>query len=241
MVNEMATVTKEVKDQVNQQLQATLEKAKVLFQYTGEFPEVEYNITGTCAGRAHCASNKIQFNPVLLMENVEAFLARTVVHELAHIIAYKQYKAKGHDKTWKRVMVMLGASPTRCHSYNIENVANRHLYTCLCSTHQISTVLHNRISKGRVYRCNKCQHPITKVVKNQPVTIKTQLPKYAIAASNKEQTVTTSTQPKQTNKQIVAEIMQANLLKTKEEQVQLIMERLGVTKSNAGVYIYNYY
>jgi SprT protein len=248
-------VSADIKNQVNAQITNTLEKAKVLFGYTEPFPVVNYDVRGTCAGKAWVTKNIIGFNSILLTENVEQFLKRTVVHEMAHVIAYKRYGSRGHDNAWKNVMIRLGADPSRCHSYDVSNArvknanAPTYTYKCACHEREVTQTRHNKILKGANYTCRSCRQRITfvskteqKVVKIQPV-IKPQLPSYTspvqlpVAAQQSEPTTT----KKVTNKQIVAEIIAKHPNATKAEWVDMIVARLQVTSSNAGVYLYNHF
>ena len=236
-------VTNEVKSKVTAQINKTLADAKKLFGYNKPFPEVEYNVNGTCAGKAWYRTNKVSFNPVLLMENVDEFLARTVVHEVAHLIAWDVYLDKGHGAQWRRVMTRLGAEPKRCHSYDVATVRKTRTtfeYKCNCKTHYISTRMHNSILAGSTYSCRTCKSRITKIVTNQPGKT-TFVPRLAIAANIAVNTTPVVTTNKKTNKQIVAELIVSNPGATRDQQIALIMNKLTVTKSNAGVYLYNYF
>lgn len=246
-------VSADIKNQVNAQITNTLEQAKVLFGYNEPFPVVNYDVRGTCAGKAWVTKNTIGFNSILLTENVEQFLKRTVVHEMAHVIAYKRYGSRGHDNTWKNVMIRLGADPSRCHSYDVSNArvknanaSTTYTYKCACCEREVTQTRHNKILKGATYTCRTCRQRITfvskteqKVVNIQPV-IKRQITKpvqLPIAAQQPNPTTT----KKVTNKQIVAEIIANNPNATKAEWVDMIVARLHVTSSNAEVYLYNHF
>ena len=113
-------------------------------------PTVEYKKRGTTAGTACDRTYTIDLNSVLLMENVEAYLARTVIHEFGHLvdgIANPDTRSRGwrrkrslHGPTWKRIMVMLGGPTSRCHSYDTTNSAvkkrgrAKHVWNCSCGT-----------------------------------------------------------------------------------------------------------
>jgi predicted SprT family Zn-dependent metalloprotease len=92
------------------------------------------------------------------MENVDKFIARTVPHELAHLICdrvhphahqsqlvrtatgWKRTKRDVHGAYWKEVMRVLGVPHheiTRCHSYDVSNakrVTTRTTYAYKCVT-----------------------------------------------------------------------------------------------------------
>jgi len=96
-----------------------------------KLPTVRYAKKGTTAGTANIRGNVINLNLVLLMENGQVFIDRTVTHELAHLIdgylhpenymRIRGRKSSPHGPDWKRVMRLLGAEPSRCHSYDTTN------------------------------------------------------------------------------------------------------------------------
>jgi SprT protein len=131
-------------------------------------PIVEINLKGRTAGYAHY-SGKLQFNPILYKENVQEFLAQTLPHEIAHLIAVELYgfqKGKGHGAAWQSVMVnCFNRSPDRCHKYDVSNSTVRtvkrvYQYECSCRIHTLTAVKHNRILKGARYRCAFCKTEI---------------------------------------------------------------------------------
>lgn len=90
-------------------------------------PRVIFSIKGTTAGRAHTGKNLIEFNPILLRDNIEDFLNRTPGHEVGHLAADLKYghAIKPHGHEWQKVMWMLGLPATRCHNYDTSNVGKR--------------------------------------------------------------------------------------------------------------------
>ena len=137
-------------------------------------PSLRYDLKGKVAGTANSHSNTIRINYVLLKENVEHFIQQTVGHEYAHLVTDQLYalnkigKPSPHGREWKNVMRSIKLRPDRCHNYNTENsstkIQRRWKYTCGCinKPHMISTTLHNRIKRGRKYRCQRCKKPITR-------------------------------------------------------------------------------
>lgn len=128
-------VTQAVKDRVNAVLQDRLAVANAHFDIDLKMPTVVYKKGGTTAGTAAHWINEIDLNPTLLMANVEAFMTRTVPHELAHLITSKVYphtntgvrggKRSPHGSEWKSVMYILGADPKRCHNYDTSSVKKK--------------------------------------------------------------------------------------------------------------------
>ncbi len=58
-------------------------------------------------------SYEIRLNPVLLLENSEAFIEEVVPHELAHLLVWKHFgRVAPHGKEWKWMMESVaGRSP----------------------------------------------------------------------------------------------------------------------------------
>lgn len=90
-------------------------------------PRVLFGLQGTTAGRAYFPDNKINFQPTLLRENADHFVQQTVGHEVGHLAAYFKYgmTIKPHGHEWASVMWHLGLPATRCHNYDVSNVATR--------------------------------------------------------------------------------------------------------------------
>ncbi len=138
------------------------------------FPfEILFDLRGKTAGIASCATRNhaqqlwnvcIRYNFLLLSQNSERFLAQTVPHEVAHIIAIAAFgtSARGHGKAWKHVMASFGiVDSSRCHSFDTSNSGGRRqrrfAYVCDCREHAIATVTHNRIQRGQLRHCNICK------------------------------------------------------------------------------------
>lgn len=66
-------------------------------------PKLSYTQRGTSAGTAWLESYEIRLNPVLLLENSEAFIEEVVPHELAHLLVWKHFWPR--SATWQRVEV----------------------------------------------------------------------------------------------------------------------------------------
>jgi len=54
-------------------------------------PSLVYQQRGTSAGTAWLEKNEIRLNPVLLLENQQAFIDEVVPHELAHLLVWKHF------------------------------------------------------------------------------------------------------------------------------------------------------
>ena len=127
------------------------EKAKEIWpNITIPMPTVSFKLSGTRAGTAQYASGNIKLNPEIAAHNFDTFIERTPGHEAAHIISVIRYgsQGRGHGRCWKMVMRVLGYTPSRCHSYDMEDVKvrrqERFNYTCGCTTFNFSNTRHNK-------------------------------------------------------------------------------------------------
>ena len=140
------------------------------FKKTYLVPNVRYDVRGTVGGYAQ-GTALVRFNPILLMENLDDFIARTVPHEVAHCIdsangdnGYSIFMRRGkrslHGPTWQRIMMVFGVKDaTRCHSYDTKNAQvktkAKFEYKCGCcdKSYFVSSVLHNRMARGQQRYC----------------------------------------------------------------------------------------
>lgn len=78
----------------------------------------------------------------------------TILHEIAHAIDFENRGRSGHDAEWRRVAVMVGATPraNKAHAYNIKKPVYKYDVVCpKCG----KLGSRNRKSRG-IYRCKKC-------------------------------------------------------------------------------------
>ena len=131
-------ITAEIRTRVTTKIQHGIDLAKRHYNIEIPMPTVVYKKRGTTAGTANYRTWTIDLNPVLLVENVDKFIERTVPHELAHLICDLVYphahrpgrgaKRDVHGSYWKDVMRTLGVPHheiTRCHSYDVSNASTR--------------------------------------------------------------------------------------------------------------------
>lgn len=123
-------------------------------------PALLYQQRGTAAGTAWLQSWEIRLNPVLLLENQQAFINEVVPHELAHLLVWKHFgQVAPHGKEWKWMMEsVLDVPARRTHQFEIASVRSRTFpYRCRCQQHQLTVRRHNRILRGESeYRCVSC-------------------------------------------------------------------------------------
>ncbi len=157
-----------------------LARTKALLEQSGHHfgqpvPEVEINfeLKGQAAGMVRFPAfgkPQIRYNALLLNENADDFLKRTVPHEVAHVIAraYHSRNIRPHGTEWQSIMHFFGAEASRCHSYDTQRASTRKLqqfrYACSCSEHLLSSIRHKRSLAGQRYNCRKCKNPLKLVV-----------------------------------------------------------------------------
>jgi len=130
------------------------------------FPNINTNLTGKTAGIADSRKNLIKLNKDLLSieSNTKEITENTVAHELAHLIVGRLYPlAKPHGSEWKRVMKVLGETPSVTHNMELPILKFTHLYACKCSEYQLSNIRHKKVQKGTKYRCTKCKSVLEEV------------------------------------------------------------------------------
>lgn len=112
---------------------------------------------------------RIRLNYQLMCQNPTEYFARTIPHEVAHILSVCAYgkAGHGHGTHWKNTCTILGMQDiTRCHTYSTAHVPKRKRqqrwdYSCDCpvhNRHKISTTLHNKMQRGQQTRiCRTCR------------------------------------------------------------------------------------
>ncbi|WP_323839765.1 SprT family zinc-dependent metalloprotease [Photorhabdus africana] len=127
-----------------------------------DFPEptINYRQRGTTAGSAYIKNWEIRLNPVLLIENQQAFIDEVVPHELAHLLVYRYFgKVPPHGKQWRWMMEeVLNVPANRTHKFKIDSVRSQTFtYYCNCQQHELTLRRHNKILRGEShYICQKC-------------------------------------------------------------------------------------
>lgn len=127
-------------------------------------PALLWQQRGTAAGTAWLESYEIRLNPMLLLENQQAFIEEVVPHELAHLLVWKHFgRVAPHGKEWKWMMeCVLGVPARRTHQFELGSVRkNTFPYRCGCQQHQLTVRRHNRVMRGEAtYRCVHCGQPL---------------------------------------------------------------------------------
>lgn len=146
-------MSNELQAQVINEVHRLVAKAKALYNHPLTVPTITFDLKGTTAGYARYKAWQVRYHPTFLKENPEKYMARTVPHEVAHLVAKAVFNEPGHGYSWQRVMLDLGVSDiTRCHSYSTTNVVTKtqklHACKCGCKTHQVKTSKFNAIKAG---------------------------------------------------------------------------------------------
>ena len=135
-------------------------------------PEVSFDLSGKTAGMVvfrHNGQTLIRYNRTLLIENGDAFIQRTVPHEVAHLMAREIFgpSIKPHGKQWREIMAFFGADNSRCHNFPLPEKERRRMryfaYRCGCREHQLSAIRHHRILAGVSYLCRRCGSALIQV------------------------------------------------------------------------------
>jgi len=153
------------------QTRAWLERARPLFLQAGQVPPrvaVRFDLRGTNAGQMRQYPGGrlvIRYNLAIAERQPEAFLAETVPHEVAHVVAAVCHgRVRPHGPEWRAVMRWMGfRSPERCHRFETPAATRsqrRWAYRCECREHRLSTTRHNRARKGLAYVCRTCGTPL---------------------------------------------------------------------------------
>lgn len=125
------------------------------------WPKISFNQRGKIAGCARLQINEIRFNPILLSDNLDAFLEVVVPHEVCHLLAYRLFgKVRPHGKEWQGLMLELfGIRGQVYHQMDITKVKGKIFhYQCECGPIELSIRRHNKVVRGeQTYICKKCR------------------------------------------------------------------------------------
>ena len=130
-------------------------------------PEIRFDLRGLAAGQARWYRRTrplLRFNLAIAKNQEQAFLERTVPHEIAHLITAACHgRTRPHGKEWQEAMAFFGIHEAhRCHDFTVDEAnvrrQRRWTYRCDCSSHELSTTRHHRIASGKTrYYCRRCQ------------------------------------------------------------------------------------
>ena len=155
----------DLKTRAQQETHALLNQAELHFGRGMPQVEICFDLKGKAAGSVRLIRGSdplIRYNGQLLKENGETFLQQTIPHEVAHVVAYRLHgqRIRPHGPEWQQVMALFGAEASRCHQFDTRQSKSRQLrqfdYRCGCRSHQLSSIRHNRVTRGQVYLCRQC-------------------------------------------------------------------------------------
>lgn len=89
---------------------------KILVKLMPDFPFLSqwnfaFDYAKKRAGVCKLDQKQISISRYHIEHNVEMVVRDTILHELAHAIAYELYHEKGHGPSWQQVALKLGANP----------------------------------------------------------------------------------------------------------------------------------
>ena len=145
-----------------------LDQARRHYRVPIPAPQVRFDLRGQAAGQVRQRGRiwQVRYNPLLLAREPHAFLAQTVPHECAHLVAFALFgrTIRPHGPEWQGVMRHFGAEPRRCHDFAVDDLRVRRLrrfdYHCACRTHQLTSTRHHRAQAGQTYYCVACRGPL---------------------------------------------------------------------------------
>lgn len=164
-MTEPATASPEQRQRAAELTRTLVRRAALAYGIAEPTLEIRFDLRGTAAGQARLLAPRrflIRYHPLLLGRQPETFLARTVPHEVAHLVAFCRYGARvrPHGPEWRALMGFFGADATRCHDFDLTDVPRRSLqqfpYHCACREHRLTSIRHRRIQRGTRYRCPSC-------------------------------------------------------------------------------------
>jgi SprT protein len=146
---------------VIQKVEQCISHASCYFEQNFMWPKISFNQRGKIAGCARLQINEIRFNPILLSDNLEAFLEVVVPHEVCHLLAYRLFgKVRPHGKEWQGLMLELfGIRGQAYHQMDVTKVQGQSFhYQCECGPIELSIRRHNKVVRGeQTYICRKCR------------------------------------------------------------------------------------
>ena len=174
----MTTMTeKQVKTAIEHKAFETIVKANAILTSSGK--NVLENIDITYSNRRAKIAGKAKrkkvvvgyitvekfilvFNLPIAMLNFEDFQNDTVIHEVAHLMAFRLGDS-GHGYIRKSCCRKLGIVPSRCCKMKVDGYQN---YTCKCGTiHPITERMAKKVDANpHQYSCRKCRSPLSRMV-----------------------------------------------------------------------------
>ncbi|MFT5840014.1 MAG: SprT protein [Flavobacteriales bacterium] len=147
-----------------QKVEQCIHHASSYFEQNFKLPTISFKQRGKIAGCARLQTNELRFNPVLLSDNIDAFLDEVVPHEVCHLLAYKLFgKVRPHGSEWQSLMMELfNLKAQTYHHMDVTKVKGKMFnYQCECGLIELGIRRHNKVLKGQqTYICRKCKNPL---------------------------------------------------------------------------------
>lgn len=84
-------------------------------------------------------------------------MLETVLHEIAHGVAWLKYRDRGHGHTWKMIAQSMGIAPERCRDAVIDESKLRYKYTATCPNCGKGTNFDRMGKRWKIGRaCGRC-------------------------------------------------------------------------------------
>lgn len=118
--------------------------------------DIRFTIKGRTAGKAGKERGRyyLDFNREAIRDHWDEMLKVTIPHEVAHIVAYAKpaLRAKGHNKYWRKIDLMLGGDGTRTHTMGLSRARKTMWYVYEVpgvGRVELGAVRHNRLMRGK--------------------------------------------------------------------------------------------
>ena len=160
--------------ELQRQCQLRIEECVRIYHALGinmPMPTLSFDLRGRTAGEAYLERHHIRLNAVLLNENKDAFIDRTVGHEVAHLAARTAHgrDISAHGVEWQKMMRLIKQEPSRCHSFDTTNSAVRSAssasftWYCACESPYLLNKKRHAYAKRGLLCCKRCK----KILKEQ--------------------------------------------------------------------------
>ena len=123
-------------------------------KFTFEFEDCKRTL-----GRCHYHAKKITLSKWYAELNEEKEVEDTILHEIAHALAWIHNKVTGHCKVWKDWARKVGATPKACCKSDLVQPKNHYKYEQTCCG---VTYKRHRLRKSATYRCPNCKGKLFK-------------------------------------------------------------------------------
>lgn len=166
---QITPIQSEQQEQIISATEAYIYQASSKLGHSFEPIPVMFDLKGRAAGmyKVNKSRRMIRYNPYLFAKYFSENLSATVPHEVAHYIVDVLYgirKTLPHGKEWRDVMAMFNADASVTCRFDLDGIPTktyqRFNYSCVCSTHQLTRIRHNRAVQGVRYSCRSCKQTL---------------------------------------------------------------------------------